>query len=51
MSNNAINGNAINEASFPGAETGLSLVQLVGTVEVTCSIQSVFVALDGICND
>lgn len=45
MSNNAINGNAINEASFPGAETGLSLVQLVGTVEVTCSIQSVSLRL------
>ena len=45
MTINAINGGAINAVSFPGAEAGLSLVQLIGTVEVTCSIPSVSLRL------
>lgn len=39
--NNTINSGAINETPFPGAESGLSLVELVGTVEVVCSISAV----------
>lgn len=42
MSVNAVNANAINEVSFPGAEQGLSLIELVGTVVVTCSITTVY---------
>lgn len=34
----AINSGAINVLSFPGAESGLSLVQMVGAVSVTCRI-------------
>lgn len=45
MTKNAINGNAINEVSFPGAEAGLSLVELLGTAEVACSIPSVSLRL------
>ncbi len=45
MTKNAINGSVINKASFPGAEAGLSLVELIGTVEVTCSIPSVSLRL------
>lgn len=38
MSAGALNGNAINETRFPGAEDGLSLIELVGTVQVTASV-------------
>jgi hypothetical protein len=38
MSLNAINGNEINGVSFPGSETGLSLVQLVGQVTIDASM-------------
>lgn len=48
MTQNAINGSAINQTSFPGAEAGLSLVQLVGTVQVTCSIPSVSLRLTAV---
>lgn len=48
MTQNAINGSAINRTSFPGAEAGLSLVQLVGTVQVTCSIPSVSLRLTAV---
>lgn len=38
----AINSGAINALSFPGAEAGLSLVQLIGEVSVTCTITNVY---------
>jgi hypothetical protein len=40
MTVGAINSGAINAVPFPQAEAGLSLIQLVGTVEVTGSISS-----------
>lgn len=40
MSFNAINGNEINGVSFPGSESGLSLVQLVGSVAVIATMSS-----------
>lgn len=45
MTTNAVNANAINEVSFPGSQDGLSLVQLVGTIVVTCSISSISLVL------
>jgi hypothetical protein len=48
MTKNAINGSVINKASFPGAEAGLSLVELVGTVQVTCTIPSVSLRLTAV---
>lgn len=41
MTKNAINGSVINKTAFPGSEDGLSLVELVGTVEVTASVSAV----------
>jgi hypothetical protein len=41
MANRTINSGAINAVPFPGAEQGLSLVELVGTVELVCEIPSV----------
>ena len=41
MTNSTINSGAINETPFPGAESGASLIELVGTVEVACSISAV----------
>lgn len=45
MTSRAINSDEINSVSFPGAEDGLSLVQLIGTVEVSCSISFVQIRL------
>jgi hypothetical protein len=47
MTSYALNTGAINETPFPGAETGLSLIELLGTVEVTCQIPSFTVRLTG----
>jgi hypothetical protein len=41
MTKNAINGSVINKTAFPGSEDGLSLVELVGTAEVTASISAI----------
>ena len=41
MTTNAINGSAINQTQFPGAETGLSLIELTGTVQVVCNLSGV----------
>lgn len=41
----AINTGAINHVSFPGAEEGLSLVELTGTVEVTCALSAITLRL------
>jgi len=40
MTTYAINSGAINVTPFPGAEAGLSLVELTGTVQVVCEIPS-----------
>jgi len=40
--NGALNSGAINHVSFPGAESGKSLIQLVGDVEVTCALTSIY---------
>jgi hypothetical protein len=40
-----INSGAINTVSFPGAEDGLSLVQLIGEVNVATQISSVYLRL------
>lgn len=37
----AINSGAINHVSFPGAEEGLSLIDLTGTVEVVCALSAI----------
>lgn len=41
MTTQAINSGAINETRFPGSQDGLSLIELIGTVEVVCSISAV----------
>lgn len=41
----AINSGAINHVSFPGTESGLSLVQPVGTVSVTADITGIYLLL------
>lgn len=41
----AINSGAINHVSFPGSESGLSLVQLVGTVSVTGTVTGIYLRL------
>ncbi len=41
MTNSTINSGAINETPFPGAESGASLIELVGTVRVVCSLSAV----------
>jgi hypothetical protein len=41
-----INSGAINTVSFPGAEDGLSLVQLIGEVNVATQISSVYLRLN-----
>lgn len=38
MTTHAINSGAINAVPFPGAEVGLSAVELTGTVRVVCSV-------------
>lgn len=45
MTTNAVNANAINEVSFPGSQDGLSLVELLGTIVVSCSVASVSLIL------
>lgn len=41
MTTSAINDGAINAVAFPGSQDGLSLVNLVGNVVVTCSIAAI----------
>ena len=38
----ALNSGQINAVSFPQAEAGLSLIELVGTIEVTASISVLY---------
>lgn len=41
----AINSGAINETSFPGSEEGVSLVQMIGTVQIVCTMTTVTLLL------
>ena len=40
-STDTLNGGKINQVSFPGSETGKSLVELTADVEVTCELSSI----------
>ena len=41
MSRGTINSDDINSTSYPGSEDGLSLIELIGSVEVQCYIPAV----------
>jgi hypothetical protein len=45
MTTEAVNSDGINEVSFPGAEQGLSVIELIGTVQVTCALAAVSLLL------
>lgn len=45
MTTYALNSGAINATPFPGAETGLSLIELLGTVEATCDLTALTIRL------
>lgn len=41
MTANTLNGNALNETRFPGAEAALAIIELVGSVQVVTELSSV----------